>query len=298
MMAGRNFDFIAIDLDGTLLGPDGRVSERNASAVRAARDAGLHVMVATGRGLAESSFALEAIGQTDPVTVAGGALTCDPVTGGTLDRRTMATELVELAVGAVHRERHAAVVLKDRAAAGYDYLVVRGKEGFEVDPITRWWFDKTGGTVREVELLSDDELPEMTIRVGVVAPQDEAAKIEADFKETLGERVLLHTFTALVSKEHASASGGRQTSLIEVFDKSAGKWPAVVREASRLGITPERVAAIGDETNDLDMVRGAGLGIAMGNAVDELKESANVIGPANGEDGVAVAIEKILDGSW
>ena len=59
-----------------------------------------------------------------------------------------------------------------------------------------------------------------------------------------------------------------------------------------------RIAAIGDEVNDLTMVREAGLGVAMDNAVEDVKQAADVHTARNDEDGVALAIDHILSGRW
>ena len=69
-------DVLAIDLDGTLLGRDKKVSRANIEAIDRARQAGVHVLICTGRGLVESRSAREAIGQELPVMVAGGIDCC------------------------------------------------------------------------------------------------------------------------------------------------------------------------------------------------------------------------------
>jgi hydroxymethylpyrimidine pyrophosphatase-like HAD family hydrolase len=72
----------------------------------------------------------------------------------------------------------------------------------------------------------------------------------------------------------------------------------VHRLALEQRIPRERIAAIGDEVNDIAMIEGAGLGIAMANAVPQVKKAAKVETASNADDGVARAIEKILSGEW
>ena len=79
---------------------------------------------------------------------------------------------------------------------------------------------------------------------------------------------------------------------LEVSSSSNSKGAALSWLAEYLGFTMENVMAIGDGDNDGAMIRMAGLGVAMENALDSIKEAADVITSSNDEDGVAVAIEK------
>lgn len=64
--------------------------------------------------------------------------------------------------------------------------------------------------------------------------------------------------------------------------------------AERLGLALDEVMAVGDSGNDLTMLEAAGLGVAMGNATEEIKQAADVITADNNHDGVAEAIEKYV----
>ena len=86
--------------------------------------------------------------------------------------------------------------------------------------------------------------------------------------------------------------------LLEVFDRQVSKWTAIHRLALEQGVPRERIAAIGDEVNDLAMIEGAGLGVAMGNAVPAVKAAARAHTASNAQDGVAVAIRRILSREW
>ncbi len=81
-----------------------------------------------------------------------------------------------------------------------------------------------------------------------------------------------------------------------MFDKRATKWNAIDWYLQQHGIDPSRVAAIGDQVNDLTMIHGAGMGIAMGNAIDAVKDRSCYVTASNHEDGVAVAIDCLLGG--
>src|SRR5688500_19096439 len=118
----RKYDMLALDLDGTVLDPSSSVRPAVAEAIGCARDAGMLVAICTGRGLPECREALGAIGQTDPVIVAGGSIIADPVSGRTLHRFPMHPTLTSRLTGLLLSRGHPVLVLKDPHAAGYDYL--------------------------------------------------------------------------------------------------------------------------------------------------------------------------------
>ena len=292
------YDMLAIDLDGTLLGGTGVVSRANQNAVQAARDAGMRVIICTGRGLAEAKVGIEGIQQREPVVVAGGSITADPTTGRTIHRATMSEALVHEGVRTLHEHGHAALVLKDRADAGYDYLVVHGKEKNPLDPVTQWWFATMGVHVRHINELHEDEHPEHTVRIGACAPSTTLDSMEASLRTRLQGRAILHNFPAVVAPESAREHAGKVMHVLEVFDSQATKWRAIERLAADYRVPHNRIMAIGDEINDLDMIQGAGLGIAMGNAIGAIKTAAKRQTRTNREDGVAHAIENVLRGEW
>lgn len=82
---------------------------------------------------------------------------------------------------------------------------------------------------------------------------------------------------------------------IEMMNKQASKGKTLGELAAQLNLTEDNVMAIGDQGNDLTMVKYAGLGVAMGNAIDEVKQAAQFVTKPNSEDGVAFAINKYVN---
>ncbi len=293
------YDMLAVDLDGTLLGPDRQVSAANLDALRGARDAGLRVVVCTGRGLVECREVLHAIEQREPVAVAGGSMVACPTNRTTLHRFALDPVLVGRATRRLLGHGHPVMVLKDPVAAGYDYLMVIGEDEHAIDPVTKWWFERMNVSVRYVHAIEEDEHPDHSVRLGVCGLSSALATITADLMTTFGAHANMHHFPAVMGPEHAAAlPPGENLHILEVFDSSASKWSAIRWLADKDGIATERIAAIGDEINDLPMIRGAGLGVAMGNAVPSVREAAGRHTLGNDADGVAHAVRHILDGRW
>lgn len=291
------YDILAIDLDGTLLGPDGTVSPGNRAAVQRARQAGLSIFPCTGRGLVECRHILEDIGHVGPVAVAGGAMIADVASGKTLHRFAMSPSTVAHAVEAFHGEGNAALVLKDRYAAGFDYLVVTGPDNHAIDPVSVWWFEALKVELKFVQSLEEDAHPEYTIRASIVADAHRSVPLMRRLRDHFGPSALLHSFPAVISSDLQNA-GQREVHVLEVFDARAHKWSAVQWFAEQNALFNPRVCAMGDHVNDVTMLREASLGIAMGNAAPEARAVADIVTRSNADDGVAHAIDQILAGAW
>ena len=81
---------------------------------------------------------------------------------------------------------------------------------------------------------------------------------------------------------------------MEAFDQAVNKWQGILHVAARHGVEPEQIIAIGDDVNDLPMLRQAGLGVAMGNARPEIKAQAKRVIKTNHEDGLAEFLEELI----
>jgi hydroxymethylpyrimidine pyrophosphatase-like HAD family hydrolase len=311
MAASTNYDLIAIDLDGTLLCPKGEVSAANIEAIRDARHAGISITVCTGRGLIECRHVTSRIEQFDPVVVAGGSILACPVKQRTIHRFAMDAQLVRGLVGHMTSHGHAALVLKDPTAtapgdtgssaaehrSGHDYVVVSPNGWKGVDPVTRWWFDTLKVPVKLVASLDEDEHIDHTVRVGVCGTKAATQPVAQEILTTFGSRVNHHHFGAVVP-ESVTGDPDQHVVIFELFDKAASKWNAIEWLAAERGLRPERICAIGNDVNDLDMLARAGLGVAMGNAIPEAKAAAKVHTKGNDADGVAHAIRHVLSGKW
>lgn len=302
-MPTPRYDILAVDLDGTLLDPSGRVSPENAAAIDAARRAGIEVVICTGRGLLESRRPLEAIrgltpppGRNEaPAVVAGGAMVADAATGRTMQRWPMDLDLVRRITARFAEAERASLVLKDPHAAGYDYLVV---DSGELDPANLWWFEHMGIERRHVPHIDHDEHPEHTVRVGFAAATDRMLHLGQEIMSEFKGQATLHHFAAVSAKLSSAGAQDATVHILEAFDPTVNKWTGVSWLAERRAVDPARIAAIGDEVNDVALLTGAALGIAMGNAVPAAREAADRVAPSNAEHGVARAIERILDGAW
>ncbi len=294
----HKYDLIAVDLDGTLIGPDGSIHPRNIEMVHAAHAAGICVTLCTGRALIETVPAVRRIGSVDPVIVSGGAMVACPQTGETLERFALDESLVGEAVEHLESRDHPALLLKDPAVTGYDYLIVSPKGPDAIDRASSWWFEKMKVRTRYVSHVKDDPHPHDTVRVGAYLANRPIDSLASTLRTRFDGRSQIQHFKGVMLPDDRNDHGIESVHIVELFHHHADKWMALQRLARRMNVPPERVAAIGDQHNDLTMVGGAALGIAMGNATPEVMAVSKRTTLRSEEGGVGHALERILKGDW
>ena len=132
---------IAIDLDGTLLGPEG-VGDGDRDAILEARRRGIEIVIATGRSWLESLEALDRIGREGVMIGAGGALMHAADSGETLARSVVHEDVVRAVATGLRAHGHVVHLLQDPSRAGFDYWMVGWDRLHEA---SRWWFERDPG---------------------------------------------------------------------------------------------------------------------------------------------------------
>jgi Cof subfamily protein (haloacid dehalogenase superfamily) len=272
---------IAIDLDGTLLASDGSVPPRAKAAIHQALGAGLLVCFATGRNWTESRAILDTVQHHSTAVFVSGAMVMDTKHQVTLHRTMMDPALARDVCAMLEELGHSALALQDtHKSGGIDYLATAGKVANEAE---RLWREVTQTVVHEVPSLARWD-HEHTIRIGLVAPTDEVERALDELRQRFGERIVSHRI-------HVPAYG---VDVMEVFDPAVNKWEGILHVARMHEVDPQQIVAIGDDVNDLPMLKNAGLGVAMGNARDEVKAIAHRVIGRNDEDGLAIFLEELV----
>jgi Cof subfamily protein (haloacid dehalogenase superfamily) len=269
---------LALDIDGTVLAPDGALCEGAREAVERAQRAGLRVVLCTGRRYRTALPVQQALGLAGPIVLHNGALVKESTSGRTLSAATLASGLCREAIAALRPNGPPLVyvdgypdtdIVTERGAAHptqTEYLEGHGEHCDFVDDLA--------------QVARDDVL-----MVSVMADDATIAQIGARAARALGSRVHTHEI-------RNQGYGGR---ILELLAPGTGKWRALRRLAEAWGIEAAAIAAVGDDLNDVEMVREAGLGVAMGNAVAAVRAAADLVAPSHAEHGIARAIEMVLD---
>lgn len=261
------YKILVMDIDNTLTNQPHTVPERNLEAVRRARDAGVFVTVATGRGHKGASPIIQALDLEGPVICYGGAIIVDAVSAAPVFLSQIDNTLVqELLALAADMNVHAHLYQGDGIVCAQDDVYTRmytTRLGLPVaiDPGIR---NKTWQNVPKVLWMDKPE------RARELIPG-----LQARFEGRL--------------KVSGSSPGFIEFNMLGV-DKGTG----VMRLAEHMGVAQREVAAIGDNTLDAEMLLWAGLGAAVADAQPEILAIADVVTPACADCGVAWFIDEYI----
>jgi Cof subfamily protein (haloacid dehalogenase superfamily) len=269
---------LALDLDGTILDPYGKLSGSVCRAVETAKRRGLQVVLCTGRRFRRALPAARELELTGPVVVHNGVLVKDIESGRTEVEHYLSADLYP-EVLATLREMGSPLVYVDAYHEGTDILTERRDRAH---PFQNEYLDDNCEFARVVDDL--DGKPRDVIMMSAMADLEQLELLRERARERLGDRVLTHL---LINKVYRGY-------ILELLSPRSGKWSALQSIAARQGIAREEIAAVGDDDNDVEMIREAGLGIAMGNAVGTARAAADVVVRSNAEGGVVGAIERVL----
>jgi Cof subfamily protein (haloacid dehalogenase superfamily) len=255
-------DLIALDLDGTLLDPSELISERNRAAIRRSLEGGVRVVLVTGRGTDLPIRISRELNLNLPVICCHGALTKDFGANRTL---------VHLPIPL----QYAKPMVEFAEKNGLSLAIYSEEHFYRLEGSKVLMDDMTGPAWREAKTFADvmHEAPTFIRFLGA----DSVNAMTAEF----GDWPLNFRYETWGDFYECA-----------VLNREAGKKNALQRLCADFQIPPERVLAIGDSRNDVPMLRWAGIGVAMGNALPEVKESVRYVTAANTEDGVALAIER------
>lgn len=283
------YGLIAIDLDGTLLCPDGTVSEENRDALQAAHEAGALVIPCTGRGWGEAKHVLASLPDSALGVFNTGAMVSRLCDGSTYRSEAFDKETASAVIDLLCQGDEAVLVYTDPDETGYEY-VVTGKGKLTTN--TRWWFEHNGLRWTQQPTMSDALLKHV-VRAGAMALRARADEIGGLVEAQLPGQTTFHAFEAV-----QEPGFDEPMFILECFKQGVSKWIGIEHIARQHGIGAHEIAVIGDQINDLPMFEKAGCAIAMGNAIPLIKGIAHHQTLGNTEHGVAHAIEKMLGGEW
>ncbi|HEM6083357.1 TPA: HAD family phosphatase [Streptococcus suis] len=264
---------IALDMDGTLLNENKELMQPQIDAIHQAVKAGVIVVLCTGRPLVGVKPFVQQLGfdkEDEYIIVNNGCSTHSTKDWSLIDWEELSAEDVRYLAGFTEND-DVQISLFDEE----DYFVLAEKANDRVNLDA----SLVGMTPQPIDL-------------------DEATSGKHRFFEAMfvGEKDAIDAFenqhNPVLSKRYSTVRS--QDYLLEILPNGASKASGLKKLADRLGILPEEIMAMGDANNDLEMIEFAGLGIAMGNANEQVKAIAQDITDTNENNGVAKAIEKYI----
>ncbi len=277
-MIQRSFDAICLDLDGTLITDEGVMRPRTLAALRAAAESGVRVMVATGRSEGGTIATLQELGGSMPALVYNGAGLYCPVEGRLIEERTLSNETTARTLD---------------WATEVDVLPVVMSAGVKTAPLPRNRQEEAAiAFLEDLRITPNGDLPrECLMRITLFSDRwEDSATFEAAFREAVTTPKYLTHFPLSALAQHR----GSALDVVDVQPPCRGKGEALRILEERYGVAPERVVAVGDAGNDVPMLAGAGLAVAMENSMpDALAVADEVIGD-NNSDAIAELVERLF----
>ena len=274
---------LALDIDGTLTDPNFQVPARNIAALRAAHEAGIEIILATGRRHDYALPIAQELGFPIWLMSSNGALIRSSAGETFFTDRLPARTAAEL-IQYMDEFRGHAVLTFDRSAnvPGNDSLVLESAD--ELNKTVSRWLEVNRPYIKFVSPLEDalTEDPLQAMYCGRVTLME-------GLQQRLSQAVFLDKITVLKTQyDH------RDLCILDILNRECSKGHALQRWAEHRQVPREQIMAIGDNHNDLEMLEFAGVAVVMGNASHELKQNGWMVTGSNEESGVAQAVEEIL----
>ena len=253
MSASSNIKTIVVDLDRTLLHTDKTLSAHTVEVLKACKETGRKIMVATARPLRTAKQYCEMIDADAMVVTNGARVICGK-------QQTEYGICQKSAVQLLNALNHHPSLL---------ITLETGDIAYSNKPIA------------DYETIISDDLVSIAEAEGVLK-----ILVRLDDEETLA-----FVKESLTEDLYYTIANGH---LIQIMDKAATKWNGIKAMLEISGCTPEETAYFGDDHDDIEPIKMCGMGVAVSNAIEEVKAVADYIAESNDADGVAKFIEQML----
>jgi 5-amino-6-(5-phospho-D-ribitylamino)uracil phosphatase len=274
------FRLLAIDIDGTLVNSQDELTPETREALAKAGKAGVHVVLATGRRYSHARPLVEKLRIDVPLITASGALVKDPIDHRTLYQASFDRQVLLDAIAIIDRRGFDPVLCADTFLEGFDFYYPRREPR---TPELAFYLERNFHRSRFLpELIAN---PPPGIFGGfAVGTLEQMQELEAAIQREMPGKLHTHVL-------HPPRYAGF---FIEISPAGVTKWSAIQRLAREWGIAEKEICAVGDDVNDIAMIRAAGLGVAMGNAQPSVKAAADRVAPTHDQNGLVAVVEWIL----
>lgn len=261
------YKMIAIDIDDTLLNDDLQVTQTTMQALKKAADEGVFITLATGRMFASAKQVANQIDLNVPLITYQGSLIKNLKDETVIYERFVPEDVVAYLFDfCVEHQLHIQTYYEDRLYVLEDNEKIKN-------------YVKQSNVPYHVETDVEKLKHTPAIKIVIIDDPDKLDQLALKFKPKFGNKV------------HITKS---KPYYLEFLHPEGNKGSALRFLAETFQCPQDQTIAVGDSWNDREMIEYAGLGVAMGNAVQELKDIANYITLTNNENGVAHVIEKFI----
>lgn len=268
----NDIKLIALDCDGTLIADDRTITDRTKKVLMKAQEKGIKVALVSGRPRTGFKFEIEQLALDKHHGIIGaynGGMVIDIETNEVKYKQSLTNQ-------------DAKDFLKAIAHLNIIHIVDNGTDLYANDADNQYVIHEYRDHGLNFNLTHDlhERLDFDPMKILLTADPDRIDEIDEEILSICGD-----TFGAIRSTPF----------YLEITAKGVNKSSALDHICEGLNIAKDNVIAFGDQLNDMEMVRDAGIGVAMGNAHPDLKQVADIVTDDNNNDGIAKVLEEILD---
>lgn len=265
---------IALDLDGTTLNSDGRLSDINKETIEEAIDKGIHVVVASGRVLAALPEEVVNIKGLQYSITSNGARVTDLKRGESIYDNCISCEVIDRVVE----------IALDRGLS----LEAFWDDTAYIDAVFYRDIEQNGCPFRNREYVLRTRNPRDDFYEAMMANKNKIENINIFFDDLEYLESMRGVFETIPNCTITSSIKNN----IEVGGATTSKADAVEHLAGMLGVESENIMCFGDAPNDIKMIEYAGFGVAVGNAWGGTADHADYVAESNDDSGVGLTIRK------
>lgn len=271
-----SYKLVAIDMDGTLLNRNNEISETNKNILKVITEMGIQVVISTGRLFTSARYYAKKLGLITPIIACNGAYVCEYHRNNVLYERPLKTMDIKNVIELLENNNM--------------YYHFYDNENFYTKELKynslkyyNWNKKQKKGDKINIEVLKNplefiiDEKPTV---YKIVVMDKNSDKLNYISKKLINNRNI-----EVVSS---------MTKSFDIMDKGVSKGETLRELCKIFSINSDEVIAIGDNHNDISMIKYAKTGIAMGNGEKEVKEMADIVTDTNDNDGVGKALKELI----
>jgi hydroxymethylpyrimidine pyrophosphatase-like HAD family hydrolase len=283
--AARRIRLLVLDIDGTVSNSRHEIEEATVQAVARVREAGIAILLATGRRYRDVLPVAARLGIEGPLVTASGALVKRTSDHATLFRASFDPGALALVLERIDARGLEPILYTDSFAEGFDFHCRRlpGSEGKEPPTGVGEYLARNRHLAR-IDPGLDRHPPPGVFAGFTMGDRGTMLDLERELDGACPDQLALH---CIRSPRYLDW-------MCEIAPAGVTKWSGVAAIAAAAGILPEQVCAVGDDVNDLPMIRAAGLGIAMGNALPEVQAAADLVVSSHDNGGIGDVAELLV----
>lgn len=275
------YKLAVLDIDGTLIDNKGKISQKTIHTISDVQKSGGIVTICTGRNIRKALPVAKKAGIKVPIACIDGAVLVEPETKKIVEGLELSEDEINLILSAANRKE----IFVELNTGYIYYKFAENEKEYHYDI-----FNKRTIVGRVKSYMGGIRYLKNWQQLKTVAPPIYQIVIagKTDIIAEIKNRIQQGDCSEIDIREHL------WDKYLFINKKGGNKASGVERLCNYFGVTMSETVTIGDDRNDIDMLQEAGLGIAMGNAHQNIQEIADYVTASNGENGVALALEKFL----